>query len=64
MRVRAADWRATILVVDDSPDNLTLMNGLLQDVYRVQAVNSGAKALRTGVRRFLWWMTHPTTSRS
>jgi len=46
MRVRAADWRATILVVDDSPDNLTLMNGLLQDVYRVQAVNSGAKALR------------------
>ena len=46
MIARDADRRATVLVVDDSPDNLTLMNGLLQDVYRVLAVNSGAEALR------------------
>ena len=31
---------ATILVVDDSPENLTLMHGMLKDAYRVRAVNS------------------------
>lgn len=38
--------RATILVVDDTPDNLMLMTDLLQDRYRVKAANSGEKALR------------------
>ena len=37
--------RATILVVDDTPDNLLLMSGLLKDFYRVKIVNSGEKAL-------------------
>ena len=37
---------ATILVVDDSPENLTLMHGMLKDAYRVRAVNSGERALR------------------
>ena len=37
---------ATILVVDDSPDNLTVLGALLQPLYRVRAVNSGARALR------------------
>ncbi|MCM2463208.1 two-component system response regulator [Pseudomonas sp. CG7] len=37
---------ATILVVDDTPDNLMLMTALLKDRYRVKAANSGEKALR------------------
>ena len=38
--------RATILVVDDTPDNLMLMTDLLKDRYRIKAANSGEKALR------------------
>ena len=38
--------RATILVVDDTPDNLQLMSGLLKDKYRVQVANSGERALK------------------
>lgn len=37
---------ATVLVVDDTPDNLMLMADLLKDRYRVKAANSGEKALR------------------
>jgi putative two-component system response regulator len=37
---------ATVLVVDDTPDNLMLMTNLLKDRYRVKAANSGEKALR------------------
>ncbi|MES2185145.1 MAG: two-component system response regulator [Pseudomonadota bacterium] len=35
-----------ILVVDDTPDNLTLAAGLLKDLYRVRVANSGEKALK------------------
>jgi len=38
--------RSTILVVDDTLDNLTLMSGLLKDLYRVKVANSGEKALK------------------
>lgn len=38
--------RATVLVVDDTPDNLTLLTALLKDTYRVRAANNGEKALR------------------
>ncbi|CAI8718889.1 MULTISPECIES: two-component system response regulator [unclassified Pseudomonas] len=38
--------RATLLVVDDTPDNLLLMTDLLKDRYRVKVANSGEKALR------------------
>ena len=38
--------RATILVVDDTPDNLTLMSNLLKDQYKVKVANSGEKALK------------------
>jgi len=38
--------RATILVVDDTPENLTLMSGLLKDDYKVKVANSGEKALQ------------------
>lgn len=37
---------ATILVVDDTPDNLMLMAALLNEKYRVKLANSGDKALR------------------
>ena len=40
-----ADKR-TILVVDDGPDNLTLLSGVLKDEYKVKVVNSGARALQ------------------
>ena len=38
--------RPTVLVVDDTSDNLSLMAGLLRDLYRVQVSNSGEKALK------------------
>jgi putative two-component system response regulator len=38
--------RATVLVVDDTPDNLTLMSSLLRDDYKVKVANSGERALR------------------
>ena len=38
--------QATLLVVDDTPDNLMLMADLLKDRYRVKVANSGEKALR------------------
>jgi sigma-B regulation protein RsbU (phosphoserine phosphatase) len=37
--------KPSILVVDDTPANLTLMVGLLQDDYQVRAATSGQKAL-------------------
>ena len=38
--------KATILVVDDTPDNLSLMSGLLKDDYKVKVANNGEKALK------------------
>ena len=38
--------KATVLVVDDTPDNLSLMNGLLKDDYKVKVAPNGEKALR------------------
>ncbi len=37
--------KVTILVVDDTPDNLTFISGLLKDLYRVKVANNGEKAL-------------------
>lgn len=37
--------RPIILVVDDTPDNLKLMSGLLKDRYRLKVANSGERAL-------------------
>ncbi|MFA5081705.1 MAG: two-component system response regulator [Hydrogenophilaceae bacterium] len=34
------------MIVDDSPENLTVLNELLQTLYRVRAASSGQKALR------------------
>ena len=38
--------KPTILVVDDTAENLTLMSFLLKDLYKVKVANSGEKALR------------------
>jgi cyclic di-GMP phosphodiesterase len=38
--------KRTVLVVDDTPDNLALISGLLKDLYRVKVANSGEKALK------------------
>jgi putative two-component system response regulator len=38
--------KPTILVVDDAPDNLSLMSNLLSDDYKVKIANSGEKALK------------------
>lgn len=40
-----AAQKRTILIVDDTADNLSLLAGLLKDVYRVRLANSGEKAL-------------------
>ena len=45
MDIQNLAQRSTILVVDDTPDNLVLMSNLLQDVYRVKIAFSGEKAL-------------------
>ncbi|MDR2636932.1 MAG: two-component system response regulator [Zoogloeaceae bacterium] len=37
--------KPTILIVDDTPENLTLFSHLLKDRYRVKVANSGATAL-------------------
>ena len=41
-----ASVKPTLLIVDDSPANLTLLAGLLHGAYTVKAVNHGAKALK------------------
>ena len=38
--------KPTVLVVDDTPDNLSLMSGLLKEHYRVMLANNGEKALK------------------
>lgn len=38
--------KPTILVVDDTPDNLSLMSGLLKDLYKVKIANNGERALK------------------
>jgi two-component system sensor histidine kinase/response regulator len=43
--VQAPVERPTILVVDDTPDNLQLLSELLMDDYRVRVADSGQKAL-------------------
>lgn len=46
MDVHAAVPKQVILVVDDTPDNLMLMNELLKDLYKVKLANGGERALR------------------
>jgi putative two-component system response regulator len=41
-----ASGRSTILVVDDTPENLSLMSGLLRDLYKVKVANNGDVGLQ------------------
>lgn len=43
---KAASGRPTVLIVDDMPQNLTVLGELLHPLYRVRAANSGERALR------------------
>jgi cyclic di-GMP phosphodiesterase len=38
--------KPTVLIVDDTAENLTLMNGLLKDAYRTKIANTGERALK------------------
>ncbi|HPL67467.1 MAG TPA: response regulator [Smithellaceae bacterium] len=40
------EQQQTILVVDDTPDNLTMITSLLRNLYRVKIAVSGKKALQ------------------
>jgi putative two-component system response regulator len=40
------DQNATVLVVDDTPENLSLMSDLLREDYRVKVATNGERALR------------------
>ncbi len=39
------DNRSTVLVIDDTPTNLSLLNQLLREHYRVKLANSGQRGL-------------------
>jgi putative two-component system response regulator len=41
--------KPTILVVDDAPDNLSLISGLLKDLYKVKIANNGERALKVAL---------------
>ncbi len=38
--------RQTLLIVDDTPDNMTLLSALLKDRYRIKVATSGERALK------------------
>ena len=38
--------KQSVLIVDDTPENLTLMNGLLKDIYKTKIANNGERALK------------------
>ncbi len=46
MESREFAERATIMVVDDTPDNLAVLSSLLKDEYRVKVASNGEKALK------------------
>ena len=45
MKLQADEQRAVVLVVDDTPQNLSLMSALLRDDYRILVANHGERAL-------------------
>jgi phosphoserine phosphatase RsbU/P len=38
--------KPVVLIVDDTPENLAIMNGLLKDAYRIKVANNGERALK------------------
>lgn len=49
MNTEHTNSKPSILVVDDTPDNLTLMSALLKDSYKVRVANGGERALKLAV---------------
>jgi PAS domain S-box-containing protein len=43
---KLSEKKATLLIVDDTPDNLALLSDLLRDDYKLKIATSGEKALR------------------
>lgn len=41
-----SEGQATILIVDDTPTNIQLLNSMLRDQYKVKAATNGVKALK------------------
>jgi putative two-component system response regulator len=46
--------RPTILIVDDTPDNIMLLSSLLKDRYNTKVANNGSTALQIAARRRKW----------
>jgi putative two-component system response regulator len=46
MEILGFNEKATVLVVDDTPDNLALMSALLRDTYKVKVANRGERGLQ------------------
>ena len=46
MSQTAAAMKSTVLVIDDSPDSLALISGLLTDLYRVKVAHNGPTGLQ------------------
>jgi len=40
-----ADQKQTVLLVDDAPANIQIVNSILKDIYKIRIATSGAKAL-------------------
>jgi len=49
----ALDFTAqpTVLIVDDTPENLTVINGLLKDRYKTRVANNGERALKLAAQQ-------------
>ena len=43
--------KKTVLVVDDAPANIHVVNEILRDTYKVRIATSGAKGLELAARR-------------
>jgi len=46
MEILDFNEKATVLVVDDTPDNLALMSALLKETYKVKVANRGDRGLQ------------------
>ncbi len=40
-----ADQKKTVLLVDDAPANIQIVNSILKDIYKIRIATNGAKAL-------------------
>ena len=39
------DQKKTVLLVDDAPANIQIVNAILKDIYKIRVATNGAKAL-------------------